>query len=82
MHTMRAVLLYLVASLLTVGVAQEPPRPAVDHHQHLFSPAVGPVADGLAITAADLVAQLNQTGIRRAAVFSVAYQFGNPNTPR
>jgi hypothetical protein len=81
MHTMRAVLLYLAASLLSVGVPQEPPRPAVDHHQHLFSPAVGPVASGLATTAADLIAQLDQTGIRRAAVFSVAYQFGDPNRP-
>ena len=81
MHTMRAVLLCLAASLLSVGVMQEPTRPAVDHHQHLFSPAVAPVAAGLAITAADLIAQLDQTGIRRAAVFSVAYQFGNPNRP-
>ena len=81
MHTMRAVLLYLAASVLALGVPQEPPRPAVDHHQHLFSPAVAPVAAGLAITAADLIAQLDQAGIRRAAVFSVAYQFGNPNRP-
>jgi predicted TIM-barrel fold metal-dependent hydrolase len=81
MHTMRSVLLYLTASLLAVGVPQASPRPAVDHHQHLFSPALGPVAAGLAITAGDLIAQLDQAGIRRAAVFSVAYGFGNPNRP-
>ena len=81
MHTMRAVPLWLAASLLAIGAAQEPALPAVDHHQHLFSPAAGPVAAGLAITAADLIAQLDQAGIRRAAVFSIAYQFGNPNRP-
>ena len=30
---------------------------------------------------ADLVKLLDLAGIRRAAVFSVAYQFGNPNRP-
>lgn len=58
-----------------------PPRPAVDHHQHLFTAALGPVGKGLAVTAADLVAQLDEAGIRRAAVFSVGYSFGNPNRP-
>lgn len=77
---MKAILL-CTASLLLYGQPQEPVRPAVDHHQHLFSPAAGPVEPGLAITAADLIAQLDQAGIRGAAVFSVAYQFGNPNRP-
>ena len=78
---MKATLLGLAASLLAIGQPAAPPRPVVDHHQHLFSPAVGPVEAGLAITGADLIAQLDQAGIRRAAVFSVAYQFGNPNRP-
>jgi predicted TIM-barrel fold metal-dependent hydrolase len=76
---MRAILLWCAASLLAIGPPQEPVRPAVDHHQHLFSLALGPVGKGLPITAADLVVQLDEAGIRRAAVFSVAYGFGNPN---
>ena len=56
-------------------------RPALDHHLHLFSEALGPVAKGLPITAVDLIEQLDEAGIRRAAVFSVAYGFGNPNRP-
>jgi len=69
------------ASLLAIGAPEAPARPAVDHHQHLFTPVLGPVAKGLAITAADLISQLDEAGIRRAAVFSVAYGFGNPNRP-
>src|SRR5262249_57283709 len=33
------------------------------------------------LDAADLIAYLDAAGIRRAAVLSVAYQFGNPNRP-
>lgn len=56
--------------------------PAVDHHQHLFSPATAALAPGLIpVTADDLVHLLDLAGVRRAAVFSVAYQFGNPNRP-
>lgn len=51
--------------------------PLIDHHQHLFGPASGkPV-----ITAKDLIALLDLAGIRRAAVLSIAYQYGNPNRP-
>ncbi|PYT32967.1 MAG: hypothetical protein DMG57_00045 [Acidobacteria bacterium] len=57
-------------------------QPLVDHHQHLFSPAVTKLSPGLEpITASDLVALLDLAGIRRALVLSVAYQFGNPNRP-
>lgn len=80
-QTMRAILLGLATSLLTIGQPQQSVRPGVDHHQHLFTAALGPVANGLALTAADLIAQLDEAGIRRAAVFSVAYGFGNPNRP-
>jgi predicted TIM-barrel fold metal-dependent hydrolase len=38
-------------------------------------------AEMLALEVADLIAQLDEAGIRRAAVFSVAYGFGNPNRP-
>lgn len=78
---MKSALMWCVASLLAIGQPQEPVRPAVDHHLHLFSEALGPVAKGLPITAADLIAQLDDAGIRRAVVLSVAYGFGNPNRP-
>lgn len=56
--------------------------PAVDHHQHLFSPAVARLAPRLKpIDAAALVELLDAAGIERAAVLSGAYQFGNPNRP-
>lgn len=59
--------------------------PAVDYHQHLFSPALAavlsppaPAAPVSPITAADLVAQLDAAGIRRAVVLSTAYIFEQP----
>ena len=61
--------------------------PAIDYHQHLFSPATSRLASGAGhgeyeqIDAARLVALLDAAGIRRALVLSVAYQFGNPNRP-
>jgi predicted TIM-barrel fold metal-dependent hydrolase len=60
--------------------AQSPPL--VDHHQHLFSPATVKLSSGAeALSAADLVAVLDASGIRQAVVLSLAYQFGNPNKP-
>lgn len=56
--------------------------PLVDHHQHLFSPATSARAPGLAPVAADdLIRFLDEAGIRRAVVLSVAYQPANPNRP-
>lgn len=58
-------------------------QPAADHHQHLFSPEIvalinaGPKGPQ-AISASDLVAILDEAGIRRAAVMSVAYMYGKP----
>jgi uncharacterized protein len=78
---MRSSRLWCMACLLTIGQPQDPLRPPVDHHLHLVSEAQGPVAKGMPITADDLIAQLDEAGIRRAAVFSVAYGFGNPNRP-
>jgi len=55
-------------------------QPVADHHQHLLQSAAQP-PQGFALTAKDLVAQLDQAGIQRAVVLSIAYQFGNPNRP-
>jgi predicted TIM-barrel fold metal-dependent hydrolase len=66
------------------GVTQA--MPLADHHQHLFSPelaelmaATPPVAPRGARTAADLIAQLDAAGIRRAVVLSAAYIFEQPS---
>ena len=52
--------------------------PAVDHHQHLFSPATAALIGADPLDAATLVALLDAAGIARAAVLSVAYTFGSP----
>jgi hypothetical protein len=57
--------------------AQAPP--AVDHHQHLFSPEITKLTGLRTLTAADLAALLDSAGIRRAVVLSLGYQYGNPN---
>jgi predicted TIM-barrel fold metal-dependent hydrolase len=63
-----------IALLARTAVAQ----PAVDHHQHLFSPALAQVIKGTPITAAELVQHLDDAGIKRAVVLSTAYSFSNP----
>ena len=51
----------------------------IDHHQHLFSPQVLSVFSApKAITAADLIAQMDAAGVDRAVVLSTAYEFSNP----
>lgn len=70
----RRILLVLIALLPTAAVAQ----PVVDHHQHLFSPALATVIKGTPISAAELVQHLDEAGIKRAVVLSTAYSFSNP----
>ena len=60
--------------------------PLADHHQHLFSAELAalmsttpPVASAQPRTAADLIAQLDAAGIRRAVVLSTAYNFEQPS---
>jgi predicted TIM-barrel fold metal-dependent hydrolase len=65
--------------LLSTSPEQEPPAPLADHHQHLFSPAIDALISVKRIDAADLIALLDAARIRRAAVLSVAYMFGNPS---
>lgn len=60
--------------------------PLVDHHQHLRSRAGTDLVyrdrkdapDAVVIDADDIIAQLDQAGIRRAAVLSLAYWFESP----
>lgn len=74
-----------VFTLLSAVAAHSQPPPLADHHQHLFSPGIAalisPLPPGDAIkpiTAADLVALLDDAGIKRAVVLSVAYMYGSP----
>ena len=55
-------------------------QPAADHHQHLLRSAIEP-PKGVALTAEDLIRQMNEAKIQRAVVLSFAYHFGNPNRP-
>jgi len=71
---LRRTLPLLIALLPTAAVAQ----PAVDHHQHLFSPALASLINGTPISAAELVQHLDEAGIKRAVVLSTAYSFSNP----
>ena len=51
----------------------------IDYHQHLFSPqALSVFSAPRAVTAADLIAQMDTAGIDRAVVLSTAYGFSNP----
>jgi predicted TIM-barrel fold metal-dependent hydrolase len=78
----------LLIAVLLIGAlplhAQGPPR--VDHHQHLFSPALAefvsqpfPASPFNPITADDLIAQLDAAGIERAVVLSTAYVWSQPS---
>jgi predicted TIM-barrel fold metal-dependent hydrolase len=75
MRAMISVLLIAVA----LPPAQDAIPPVADHHQHLYSPVIAPASQIAPITARDLVALLDAAGIRRAAVLSQAFAFGNPN---
>ena len=72
--------------LLWPGLVRAQGAPAVDHHQHLFSPALAaamsppaPAPQTQPVTAADLIALLDAAGIRRAVVLSTAYIFEQPS---
>ncbi|HLL83408.1 MAG TPA: amidohydrolase family protein [Longimicrobium sp.] len=68
---------------LSTACAHARERPVGDFHQHLFGPGTQALSPALErVTAPRLIALLDSAGIRRAAVFSIAYQFSNPNRPR
>jgi predicted TIM-barrel fold metal-dependent hydrolase len=52
--------------------------PLVDHHQHLFSPAMAEFQKIKPITAADVIALLDAAGIRRGVLLSTAYAYSRP----
>lgn len=80
-----ALLLITTPWACVIASAEGPPRgqdpmPSADCHQHLFSPAVA-ASNPKALSASDLVALMDEAGIRRALVLSLAYQHSNPNKP-
>ena len=71
-----------LALLFGTACAHSRPTPVGDFHQHLFGPGTQALSPNLErVTAPRLIALLDSAGIRRAAVFSIAYQFSNPNRP-
>jgi predicted TIM-barrel fold metal-dependent hydrolase len=66
--------------IIAIGACAE----ITDHHQHLFSPAAAAHASpGVKeIGARDLIVRLDEAGIERAVVLSVAYSLANPNKAR
>ena len=71
--------------LITLGMLASLNAPAeiIDYHQHLYSPEAGArsTPGPAGIDADHLIAQLDEAGISRAVVLSVAYGFSNPNKP-
>ena len=60
--------------------------PGVDHHQHLFGPALRAMlaergAELPPIVARDVVAHLDSAGVNRALVLSAAYMYAKPGRP-
>jgi len=72
-------ILFACLAAASLAAWQDDLRPVADHHQHLFSPVIAPSSRIEPITARHLIALLDTAGIRRAAVLSQAYSFGNPN---
>ena len=69
--------LFLVS--ISLAAVQDEVRPIADHHQHFYSPVIAPANKIEPITASRVIALLDAAGIRRAAILSQAYAFGNPN---
>ena len=73
----RLVAIAIAAFSTTASAGQTPAAPktpVADHHQHLLSPALATAWKvPAAVTADDVIAQLDDAGIRRAAMLSVAY---------
>jgi uncharacterized protein len=74
----------LLGSAACAGTPSSPteesaPAPRVDHHQHLLSPALAKAWNQPEAVAAErLIELLDDAGIRRAVVLSVAYAWGSP----
>jgi hypothetical protein len=79
MRKHRMITRILVALLLT-SAAICGQAPAGDHHQHVFSPTIAELGKISPITAKDVTALLDEAGIKRGVLLSVAYMYGRPGT--
>lgn len=71
-------LVFAASILFAVMPAQS--QPSIDYHQHLLSPSAAELGSlPKPFTARDLISLLDEAGVRRALVLSLAYQYGNPN---
>jgi predicted TIM-barrel fold metal-dependent hydrolase len=69
----------VLLSAASVCLSSNALAPRADHHQHLFSPAIAALISFAPIGVDDLVARLDEAGIARAVVLSVAYMYGSPS---
>lgn len=81
---MKLQLLRILVLIILATVAHGQTPPVADHHQHIFSPPLVKLlmpgaAESQTLQASDLIALLDQAGIRRALLISVAYTWGNPS---
>lgn len=73
---------FLAMPLIASGAEERLPRPVVDHHQHLFRNGLPRAASNAGPFGAErLIRYLDEAGIKKAVVLSLAYQVGNPNRP-
>src|SRR3982751_6590579 len=81
--------LFLFHLCLAAAIAQTHPAtsdgslarrnpPKIDHHQHIFSPAMAEFQKIVAITAQDVIKLLDDAGIEKAVLLSPAYACGRP----
>jgi len=73
----------LAAGTCVLATGCSSPAPAIDHHQHVFSPDIArmlttPERSFRTLGASDVVAELDRAGIDRAVLLSVAYLYGSP----
>lgn len=78
-HCLALCLLASACSTFPPPHREAPEAPVATYHQHLASPAVGELMGmpGVSFDADTLVQQLDDAGIRRGVVLSVAYMFGD-----
>lgn len=80
-RTICAVSVSLLAAACATRSTTTIPAPRVDHHQHLFSPAVAQLTSLSTISADQLVALLDSAGVEQAVVLSMAYTWGSASRP-
>jgi predicted TIM-barrel fold metal-dependent hydrolase len=67
----------LLASCQTLPRSETPLAPRTAYHQHLISPATAALLNGPVIDGAALLKMLDEAGIRRGVVLSMAYTYAD-----